>query len=491
MTERRLQQTMEGEKLHPEKTSGYFSQENLREGFCNLPIGKDWKDFSRVMEPFCGDQWQKRKVDKFSAMTDLIGYLSKACDLKETPQLTIYYDEFDNIDAAYNRDTNFIEINAKNLHRARAIQRSLSHEVWHAYQAQHAESPKTTLDSMRRLGIKEYTNGDIDPTAYETQFVEQEANAFAEYVLEVWEKRGPLSMKEISKLPQEISEQPKLPPEGKGNSNWIERLWGRITDFFSHRFQKKPEGNETSEQNPYEKWEELCADLPENLIIVEDAKPNAKAFDKWEKLFADPERITIRTESDREAEADYSKWEELCSDLDARETDANDVKKNSETPLFQEKDILLAKLDKAQIQREMGWSGGFVDKMIEVGTTREQYELYKNADLHEMIIKGRYCLCKKIDMNYVDEKTGMTNRELMELGRSPIDSKSGEKITLHHMGQRFDGPFVELTEKTEHGDGNHSTLHPNKEGSFRKDPAKNNEYNIQRKEHWQVRAKEE
>lgn len=142
--------------------------------------------------------------------------------------------------------------------------------------------------------------------------------------------------------------------------------------------------------------------------------------------------------------------------------------------------------EKQKIKEETGWS----DEIIDAIENMDQYEIYKNAGLHEAEINGRKCLVKDLDMDYVDPKTGMTNRERMERGLSPIDSKTGEKIELHHMGQKFDAPFAELSETSEHGDGKHKTLHTSTEDSWRNDPEKNKEYNTQRKEHWEQRARE-
>ena len=96
--------------------------------------------------------------------------------------------------------------------------------------------------------------------------------------------------------------------------------------------------------------------------------------------------------------------------------------------------------EKERYIEDSGWSQDIVEKI----DGDEQYDIYKNAELHEEEVNGRKCLVKDIDYDYVDEKTGMTNKELMEKGRSPIDSKTGEKIELHHMGQDYDSPFAEL-----------------------------------------------
>lgn len=147
----------------------------------------------------------------------------------------------------------------------------------------------------------------------------------------------------------------------------------------------------------------------------------------------------------------------------------------------------LTDAEKALIKSETGWS----DVIIEHIKSMEQYAVYKNADLHEAEINGRKCLLKDIDLDYIDEKTGMTNRELMEMGRSPIDAKTGEKIELHHMGQDFDSPFAELTENSEHGDGNHAILHNMKEGSWRNEEGFKNMYLTEKKNHWKTRSQGE
>ena len=140
--------------------------------------------------------------------------------------------------------------------------------------------------------------------------------------------------------------------------------------------------------------------------------------------------------------------------------------------------------EKRKIKKETGWS----DEIINRINSMEQYEIYKNAGLVEADINGRKVLIKKdIDLDYKDPKTGETNRERMEKGRSPIDSKTGEKIELHHMGQEFDSPFAELLENSEHGDGNHKTLHTKDKDSFRNDKEKEIEYNKQKAEHWKTR----
>ena len=153
----------------------------------------------------------------------------------------------------------------------------------------------------------------------------------------------------------------------------------------------------------------------------------------------------------------------------------------------------LSEAEREQIKSETGWSDTIIDHIDNM----DQYEVYKNANLKEVVINGRHCLVKvDFDPDYVSPKTidddhpnGVSNRELMADGKSPYDSKTGEKLELHHMGQDYDSPFAELCENSEHGDGNHETLHDNTKQSWRRDPDLKNKYNNEDKpNHWKQRS---
>ena len=193
----------------------------------------------------------------------------------------------------------------------------------------------------------------------------------------------------------------------------------------------------------------------------------------WEIRSEGPYKVTLEPNI---ATAQFSS----LRSLESRNAEVRDI---IETP--QQIQEGLTDEERLQIKNETGWS----DEIINSIKSMDQYEIYKKADLTEAEINGRKCLVKKIDFDYVDEKTGLTNRELMERGRSPIDPKTGEKIELHHMGQDYDAPFAELNENSEHGDGNHSTLHPKTEGSWRNTPELNNQYQNEKREYWKARAK--
>lgn len=172
--------------------------------------------------------------------------------------------------------------------------------------------------------------------------------------------------------------------------------------------------------------------------------------------------------------------------FDAAEISNSNLNETAVENLNQEKKGLTDD-EKNQIKEETGWS----DEVIDAIGTMDQYQIYKDAGVKEMEINGRKVLVKDIDLDYIDEKTGMSNRERMEKGLSPIDAKTGEKIELHHMGQSYDSPLAELSENSEHGGKNHSVLHDNSTESWRRDPVLKNQYqNHDKPNHWKERASE-
>lgn len=164
----------------------------------------------------------------------------------------------------------------------------------------------------------------------------------------------------------------------------------------------------------------------------------------------------------------------------------SDIENNTETT--ETKSEGLTDEEKAMIKEETGWS----DEIIENIKNMKQYELLKNAGLKEVEINGRKCLIKEnIDLNYKD-KDGISNRERMERGLAPLDSKTGKPIELHHLGQKADSPLVELTEEEhrtgefEDGKKNQSLWHDSTVES--EVHSEGNNWDQERKAHWKARA---
>lgn len=152
------------------------------------------------------------------------------------------------------------------------------------------------------------------------------------------------------------------------------------------------------------------------------------------------------------------------------------------------KSEVLTDEEKAKIKEEMGW----VDEIIDNIQNIKQYEILKNAGLKEAEINGRKCLIKEnIDLDYTDED-GISNRDRIARGLAPLDSKTGNPLELHHLGQKADSPLIELTEEEhrtgeyEDGKKNQSLWHDNtKETEVH---GEGNSWDQERKVHWKARA---
>ena len=95
--------------------------------------------------------------------------------------------------------------------------------------------------------------------------------------------------------------------------------------------------------------------------------------------------------------------------------------------------------ERLKIFEESGWS----KELISSFRWKEEVEVYKDQKLKEKQVDGRQVLQRgDIDPNFKDEQ-GITNKERMENGGAPI--VDGKPVELHHIGQKQDSPFAELT----------------------------------------------
>ena len=172
---------------------------------------------------------------------------------------------------------------------------------------------------------------------------------------------------------------------------------------------------------------------------------------------------------------------------------ATETKATNETTTNESKETKsegLTEEEKQKIKEETGWSDEIIDNIKNM----KQYEILKNAGLIEVEINGRKCLIKENkDLDYTDED-GISNKERMERGLAPLDSKTGKPIELHHLGQKADSPLVELTEEEhrtgeyEDGKKNQSLWHDNTIES--EVHGEGNNWDQERKAHWKARAEQ-
>lgn len=217
-------------------------------------------------------------------------------------------------------------------------------------------------------------------------------------------------------------------------------------------------------------------DLAMNMDELQDLKEIPKDIESDEKQVIEPLDISFIERTSR------SVLIEQCS-LKASESSGVDETCTSET-----KSEGLTEEEKAKIKEETGWSDEIIDNIQNL----KQYEILKNAELVEVEINGRKCLIKEnIDLDYTDED-GVSNRDRIDRGLAPLDSKTGKPIELHHLGQKADSPLVELTEEEhrtgeyEDGKKNQSLWHDNTiETEVHRE---GNSWDQERKTHWKARS---
>ena len=129
-----------------------------------------------------------------------------------------------------------------------------------------------------------------------------------------------------------------------------------------------------------------------------------------------------------------------------------------------------------KIQRKTHWP----DSIIYALMSKEEAEIYIKAGLQQSIVGKRIALinphinwsaynCRKewLKNKLTDwEKwKDYNNADLIGEGYPPRD-ENGDPYELHHIGQRQDSPYAELSWKDHMGDGNNKILHPKRESEI-------------------------
>lgn len=140
----------------------------------------------------------------------------------------------------------------------------------------------------------------------------------------------------------------------------------------------------------------------------------------------------------------------------------------------------------ALIQKESKYPLSLIGKFHSM----EEYEVFKEAGLKTMMVNGKVALVQDIDLDYVDDATGLTNRQLMQKGNAPIDSGTGKAFELHHIGQKKDSPLAILNQDQHRGKGNFTKLHEYLKKMGGDTPAKLSGWKKQKEEFWMDMAKQ-
>ena len=149
---------------------------------------------------------------------------------------------------------------------------------------------------------------------------------------------------------------------------------------------------------------------------------------------------------------------------------------------------------KTEIKEQTGWS----DKIVDSIRSTEEASVYMDAGLKEVdgnlertdidwnakIPQDRIDRMRSIYGDEVADKwAGKTNMDLIREGKAPY-GPDGERINLHHIGQKPDSPLAELTD-TEHK-SNDGVLHDKTKESEIERPV----FRKEREAYWQNRYNE-
>ena len=102
---------------------------------------------------------------------------------------------------------------------------------------------------------------------------------------------------------------------------------------------------------------------------------------------------------------------------------------------------MLSYLEKTALRLRTNWSTAIIDAI----RSMSEAEIYMRAGLKEAVVGGRAALVRG-DIDWADYSI-------------PPRDRNGDPYELHHIGQRQDSPFAELTWAEHMGDGNNTVLH--------------------------------
>lgn len=136
------------------------------------------------------------------------------------------------------------------------------------------------------------------------------------------------------------------------------------------------------------------------------------------------------------------------------------------------------------------------DAIFQAINSEEEARIYMEAGLVEKTVNGRPALtnptidgkaynCRKewLKTKFADYDSwkDWNNADLMGEGYPPRDD-NGDPYELHHIGQRQDSPFAELTYWQHMTDGNNAILHPKRESEIDRQ-----QFEHEKAAHWMAR----
>ena len=120
-------------------------------------------------------------IEREQAIKEFVSYLSKELNLPCPPKPQFYVGEYNEY-GRYNQMNNTVNFNLCHMDDPIKMLETAAHETWHAYQHMKSYSPHTSKDYLYKLNIENYVRPEQAFDIYESQLVEVEARAFADYI---------------------------------------------------------------------------------------------------------------------------------------------------------------------------------------------------------------------------------------------------------------------------------------------------------------------
>ena len=153
----------------------------------NIEVDDELKDY---VSKFESENWsQMTDGEKKDAIKDTMSHIAKDLDLITIPKLKFYKDGV-GPDGYYNSYNNHLNINIEKtfLSDSKELLNTLVHELRHAFQHERANMLETKEDALFRCNIDNYIVPEKSFYAYESQYVEVDARAYADAFIKSYEE---------------------------------------------------------------------------------------------------------------------------------------------------------------------------------------------------------------------------------------------------------------------------------------------------------------
>ncbi|MBQ3161190.1 MAG: hypothetical protein IJC04_03590 [Oscillospiraceae bacterium] len=120
-------------------------------------------------------------IEKINAIKQFGEALADQLGIVDVPNIEVYRDLLGRY-GAYYPDDNKLKVNVLYIDDAKETLDTVAHEMRHAYQRMRAYNPQTEEDYKYKANFNEYIYSNANFSMYQSQYVEAEARAFADYI---------------------------------------------------------------------------------------------------------------------------------------------------------------------------------------------------------------------------------------------------------------------------------------------------------------------